>query len=91
MKGQTMKAKALLPLLVFVLLCFIGWNVQGQRRRTVVARWEYKVVDAPLRDIGSKLDYETRLNQFGLEGWELISEHQYESSNTIRYTFKRTK
>ena len=52
-------------------------------------RWEYKVVDVPLKSMVS--EWEAQLNQFGLQGWELVSEHQYDNSNAVRYTLKRMK
>ena len=83
-----MRTKILLSVALVALFSAVGWGVQGQRRNPRVVRWEYRVVDAPLKSID---EWEARLNQFGLQGWELVSEHQYENSNTVRYTLKRMK
>ena len=84
-----MKTKIWLAAALVALLSVVGWGVQGQRRSPRVARWEYMVVELHLKSTVD--EWETQLNKYGLQGWELASEHQYENSSTVRYTLKRMR
>ena len=83
-----MKNRLYLSLLLAVLLCVVGWNVQAQLQRSAPARqsWEYKslVLVIQVSAAGSKNTlYEdakavsgtpvTRMPELGAQGWELVS------------------
>jgi len=79
-----MKNRLYLSLLLTVLLCVVGWNVQAQLQRSGPARqaWEYKslvfVIDGSRTTLyedakmvpGTPV---TRMPELGSQGWELVS------------------
>ena len=81
-----MKKGVSLSLALIVLLCVAGWTSYGQRRNPARTVWEYKSVGQ--NQTGFRGD-ET-LNEFGAQGWELVSSAGNDSSGII-YTFKRPK
>lgn len=95
-----MKTKICVVLTLILLLGLVGWT-NGQRRAPSGVNWEYKVVDyvpdpdeagvPTAKGVHHRGVFEIQLNQLGAQGWELVSEHQYEGSFVIRYTFKRSR
>ena len=95
-----MKNRLYLSLLLAILLCVVGWNVQAQLQRSSSARqaWEYKslvfVVDGSRTTLyedaktvpGTPL---TRMPELGAQGWELVS--MAADNSTYAYWLKRPK
>jgi hypothetical protein len=79
-----MRSKILL-LSLFSLLFVGAWTL-----RPIATTWEYKVVSLK---VDSKI--EAKLNEFGSQGWELVSYSDYISNGTGSdagiYHFKRAK
>jgi len=95
-----MKTKICIVLTLILLLGLVGWT-NGQRRGSSATGWEYKVVDyvpdpgdagvSTEKGVHHRGIFEGQLNQLGAQGWELVSEHQYQGSFVVRYTFKRSR
>ena len=98
-----MKNRLYLSLLLVVLLCVVGWNVQAQLQRSGPAKqaWEYKslvfIIDAaaPTRTTlyeDAKMvpgTPVTRMPELGAQGWELVSVAA--DNSTYAYWLKRPK
>ena len=95
-----MKNRFYLSLLLTVLLCLLGWNVQAQLQRSGSARqaWEYKSLVLLIEGTRTTL-YEdakivsgtpvTRMPELGAQGWELVSVAA--DNSTYTYWLKRPK
>ena len=63
-----MKTKLSLLVAAVALLCLIGWTVYGQKQTPPKVSWEYHVTS-----FNSWLEASGKLNEFGNQGWELVS------------------
>lgn len=82
-------------LLTALVLLLGGWTGLGQKQKPEPKPprpvWEYKVLKVVSPSIYGTDVYETKLNELGAQGWEVISEHQAEGTSSIRYTLRRAK
>ncbi|HEX8162480.1 MAG TPA: hypothetical protein VF538_11445 [Pyrinomonadaceae bacterium] len=84
-----MRTKAYLSVVVFALLCVVGWSAYGQRQGGGKAEWEYRSVSiqsGTYYDEGDK-----RFNEMGRQGWELVAAINREDRGRIEFVFKRAK
>jgi hypothetical protein len=51
-----------------VLLCLIAWTIYGQKQTPPKVSWEYQVTG-----FNSWVEASGKLNEFGSQGWELVS------------------
>ena len=63
-----MKTKLSLLLAAVALLCLVGWTVYGQKQTAPKVSWEYSVTR-----FNNSLEASGQLNEFGKQGWELVS------------------
>jgi Domain of unknown function (DUF4177) len=75
-----MKRGVVLLIAMTVLLCVVGWAGLAQERKTQPA-WEYKVIGH------GTASGEKELNEFGQQGWELVSV----TNDGVTYYLKRKK
>ena len=52
-------------------------------------KFEYKVFKVPLGIFTERINLQETLNQFGLDGWELIISTQWENGEITNLIFKR--
>ena len=95
-----MKNRLYLSLLLTVLLCLAGWNVQARLQRNDPARqaWEYKSLVLVIEASRTTL-YEdakvvpgtpvTRMPELGAQGWELVA--VVANNSNYAYWLKRPK
>lgn len=63
-----MKTKLNLLIAAVVLLCLVGWTIYGQKQTPAKVSWEYHVTG-----FNNWLEASGKLNEFGSQGWELVS------------------
>jgi hypothetical protein len=84
-----MKTKVYLSVVVFALLCVVGWSAYAQRQSAGRAEWEYQSVSIQSAKYYEESD--NRLNEMGKQGWELVAVISREDRGRIEYVFKRVK
>ena len=69
-----------------ILLCLlVGWNAKGQAPSIASTVYEYKII----RTSDSDLDIEKRLNELGMQKWELVTVQSEPSKGGTAYYLKR--
>lgn len=55
------------------------------------ARWQYKVIEIPMKLFGSKMAElaQAELDKLGPQGWELVSVVQSQAADALRLFLKR--
>ena len=62
-----MKSKSPWLAAVFLMVCFLGLNIRGQKQASARTDWEYKSV------FSTSASLEYALNDLGAQGWELVA------------------
>ncbi len=84
-----MRTKVYLTVVVFALLCVVGWTAYGQRQGGGRAEWEYKSVSVQSAKFYEESD--GTLNEMGRQGWELVAAINRDDRGRVEFVFKRVK
>jgi hypothetical protein len=66
-----------------------GLNFTDLKQLLMQKKFEYKIFRIPRGIFTEKIDLQETLNQYGLEGWELVTGTQYELGEIHTFIFKR--
>ena len=66
-REENIKSKCPWLLAVFLMVCFLGLNIRGQKQASARTDWEYKSV------FSNSASREYVLNDLGAQGWELVA------------------
>lgn len=79
---MTSKRLWIINSLILAALLLTTWTVQAQRSTAPKTVWEYKIIPGPIN--------ESKLNEAGTEGWELVAVEAGGTAYSVYY-LKRPK